>query len=264
MKLTFLGTGTSHGVPAIDCMLNDFARCPKKVCKAAFTDSKHNRTRCSVVVEVGGKSVLIDVSPDFRQQVLRDKIMAIDAVLITHCHADHIGGIPDIRSYTDTPLPFFASRESAQRIRQSFDYVFNPPQMRGGGIPEIDLHEISEPFELFGETIVPVWVEHGSLKGAFGYRIGNLAYVPDLKTLPEAGKEKLSGVKCLVLDALRDERPHSTHMILPESIALARELGAERTYFTHLAHNIHYGLDAPLLDQTMAFAHDGLRLEIDD
>ncbi len=263
MKLLFLGTGTSHGVPAIDCMLNNFARCPKGVCAAAFSDARHNRTRCSIVVEYDGKSVLIDVSPDFRHQVLREKVMRIDAVLITHCHADHIGGIPDIRSYTHRPLPFFASRESAARIRQAFDYVFNPPEMRGGGIPDIDLHEIDAPFELFGAAVTPIAVEHGSLKGAYGYRIGELAYVPDLKSMSQEGKQKLRGVKCLVVDALRDERPHSTHMILPESIALARELGAQRTYFTHLAHNIHYQLDSAILDDTMAFAYDGLRVEIE-
>jgi phosphoribosyl 1,2-cyclic phosphate phosphodiesterase len=263
MRITFLGTGTSHGVPSIDCMLSGFSRCPKGVCREAGSDPRHNRTRCSVVVEFGAKHVLVDVSSDFRQQVLRERVPAIDAVLITHGHADHIGGIPDIRSYTrDTTLAFYGSQESVERIRQSYDYVFNPPRMRGGGIPRIELRAVSGPFEVFGETVTPVWVEHGSLRGACGYRIGDLAYVPDVKLMPRSSRDLLRGLDCLVLDSLRDERPHSTHMILPESIALSRELQPRRTYFTHLCHDIHYERDSAGLDAGMAFAYDGLKIDV--
>ncbi|MBD3392789.1 MAG: MBL fold metallo-hydrolase [Chitinivibrionales bacterium] len=263
MKLTFLGTGTSHGVPSIDCMIHDHARCRKNVCREALRDPLHNRTRCSATVEYNGRCVLIDVSSDFRRQMLREQVKKIDAVLITHCHADHIGGIPDIRSYTrDASLPFYGSAESMDRIRRSYEYVFDPPEMRGGGIPDIELHQVEGPFELFGCRVTPVPVEHGSLRGAFGYRLGDLAYIPDAKQVPDAARGLLAGVRCLVLDALRDERPHSTHLILPESIALARDTGADQTYFTHMCHDIHYRLDSALLDTNMSFAHDGLVVQL--
>jgi phosphoribosyl 1,2-cyclic phosphate phosphodiesterase len=263
MKLHFLGTGTSHGVPSIDCMRNNYAHCPKGVCREAMSDRKHNRTRSSVIIEYSGRHVLIDVSSDFRQQALRERIPKIDAVLITHCHADHIGGIPDIRSFTgEQALPFYGSEESIHRIKQSYDYIFNPPQMRGGGIPNISLNEIAKPFDLFGKTVVPIRVEHGSCTGAFGYRIENLAYIPDVKSLPGSSKDLLAGVDVLILDALRDGRPHSTHMILPESIALSRELKPAKTYFTHLCHTIHYKLDSRHIDKNMAFAYDGLSIKV--
>ena len=207
----FLGTGTSHGVPSIDCMLDNYTRCPKGVCRASLTDPKHNRTRCSIIVSYNDASVLIDVSADFRQQTLREHVDAIDAVLITHAHADHISGIPDIRSYTrDRTLPMYGSRESVGCIRQSFEYIFRPPQMLGGGIPRLNLITIDHPFELFGETVVPIPVEHGSLQGAYGYRIGPIAYIPDVKTMTAQSKKLLAGVTCLIIDALRDEQPHTT------------------------------------------------------
>jgi len=262
MKLIFLGTGTSHGVPAIDCMRANYARCPKDVCRKAQNEPKHNRTRCSIVLEYNAKTVLIDVSSDFRQQVLREQIAAIDAVLITHGHADHIGGIPDIRSYTrETALDFYATKQSLERIRGSYDYIFNPPEMQGGGIPAITLHEVEKPFELFGKTVVPLPVVHGSLSGTCGYRIDNLAYIPDLKTMPDSSVALCEGVETLIIDALRDERPHSTHMILPEAIEFSRRLRPKKTYFTHLTHNIHYQLDSDKLDENMDFAWDGMRIE---
>jgi phosphoribosyl 1,2-cyclic phosphate phosphodiesterase len=261
MEITILGSGTSHGVPSIDCMLDDFRNCPKGVCRESLSDVRHNRTRCSIVVGYNDKRVLIDVSPDFRFQALRQRLPGIDAVLVTHSHADHIGGIPDIRSYTRAgTLPFYCSQETADRIRHSYDYIFNPPQMRGGGIPDIALHVIDSPLELFGERIIPVAVEHGSLRGTYGFRIGPLVYIPDLKTMPATSRQLCAGAQCFIVDALRDERPHSTHIILPESIALAREIGATKTYFTHLCHNIHYRLDAGKLDANMAFAYDGMRI----
>jgi phosphoribosyl 1,2-cyclic phosphate phosphodiesterase len=262
-NILFLGTGTSHGVPPIDCMLDNFAKCPKGVCMESLTDQKHNRTRCSIIVSYSGASVLVDVSADFRAQILRERVRSIDAVLITHAHADHISGIPDIRSYTrDQILNMYGSQESIERIMRSFDYIFNPPEMLGGGIPRLNLLAVSSPFDLFGEKIIPVPVEHGSLTGTFGFRIGPIAYIPDLKNMTAHSRGLIAGAECLIIDALRDERPHTTHMILPESIAFARELGVKKTYFTHLCHNIHYITDGKKLDDGMMFAYDGLKISL--
>ena len=151
VNITFLGTGTSHGVPSIDCMLSGYARCKKNVCRLSDTDPKHRRTRSSILIEIDGKHLLIDVSSDFRQQALQYRIPKIDAVLITHCHADHIGGIPDIRSYTPAaspPLPLYGSPESVENIRQTFSYIFSSSTFIGGGIPRLDLIHVDRPFTL--------------------------------------------------------------------------------------------------------------------
>jgi phosphoribosyl 1,2-cyclic phosphate phosphodiesterase len=262
MRVTFLGTGTSHGVPALDCMISDYVRCPKGVCRASRRDPKHRRTRCSIAVRYNRASVLIDVSPDLRQQALREGLTAVDAVLITHNHADHIAGLPDIRSYTrHKRLPLYGSAETVGYIRRSYSYMFDDrPEMEGGGIPDIDTHVIRRPVELFGKTVTPLPVRHGSLRGCYGYRIGSMAYIPDAKFIPERSMALLEGLDTLIVDALRDERPHSTHLILPESIALARRLRPRKCYFTHLCHDIHYRKDAHFLDGWMVFACDGLTI----
>ncbi len=263
MNVTFLGSGTSHGVPPIDCVIREYAHCPKNVCRESETDPKHRRTRSSIVVDFVGKSVLIDVSLDFREQMLREKITSIDAVLITHSHADHIGGIPDLRSYTrHQRLPVIGSPQSLADIRNAYRYIFQRPENEGGGIPDIDTKEVTGAFELFDRSIIPIPVEHGSSQGCIGYRIGSMAYIPDLKRLLPGSKEHLFDLDLLIIDALRDSRPHGTHMILPESISLARELRAKRTVFTHLCHDIHYLRDADLLQPGMTFAYDGMRVDV--
>jgi phosphoribosyl 1,2-cyclic phosphate phosphodiesterase len=265
MKITFLGTGTSHGVPSVDCMLNKYEQCPKDVCRLSQTDLKHARTRSSVVVEYGGKHVLVDVSADFRQQALREKVPKLDAVLITHCHADHISGIPDIRSYTahrEKPLDFYGSSESVAVIRTSFPYVFDPNAFRGGGIPRISLTAISGPFLLFGKNVAPLSVEHGGLAGCFGYRIDNMAYIPDLKSLRFSAQNMLAGLDLLVLNCLRETKEHSSHLVLEQSMKLAREIGPKRCCFIHMGHDIHYKTDAAKLDSWMEFAYDGMTVEI--
>lgn len=265
MKVTFLGTGTSHGVPSLDCMIRGNGTCPKNVCRAAASDKKHRRTRSSILVEFNGRKVLIDVTPDFREQALRERITRIDAVLLTHQHADHVSGIPDIRSYTppsEAPLPFFCSSETAIAVRRMFTYIFDPNTFVGGGIPRIALEPVEKPFSLFGETIIPLPVLHGSLSGCFGFRIGGMAYIPDVKAIDESVMAKLRGLDCLILDCLRDVRPHATHIILPEALEIARELKPGRCLFTHLSHDIHYKKDAALLDPWMDFAWDSLEIEI--
>ena len=265
MNITFLGTGTSHGVPMIDCMRNNYTQCSKGVCKEALTDKKHNRTRCSILVEYNDKQVLVDVSSDFRQQALREQIQKIDAVLITHIHADHIMGIPDIRSYSykpEMPIPVYGSEESIAGIKKIFAYIFDPDTYVGGGIPRLSCEEVSSTFTLFNKKVIPIPVEHSTLEGCFGYRIGNVAYIPDVKKISDAQKALLKNLDCLIIDCLRETREHSTHIILPESIEIARELRPAKCYFTHMCHNIHYKQDSVHLDSWMAFAWDGLQLNI--
>ena len=265
MNIVFLGTGTSHGVPPLDCMIEGHARCKKDVCRLASNDPKHARTRTSLLVEWNDSFILIDVSLDFRQQMLRERVKRIDAALVTHCHADHIGGIPDLRSYTRLgadPLPLYGSEESIMTIRRSFGYIFDPAAFVGGGIPNLETRAIDAPFERAGKTIVPLPVDHGSLRGCFGYRLGPLVYIPDVKSMDDAVVEKCKGAKLLILNCLRDVREHVSHLILPQSVALARRIGPERCYFIHMCHDIHYEIDRAALDDWMNFSYDGLRVEL--
>jgi phosphoribosyl 1,2-cyclic phosphate phosphodiesterase len=265
MKITFLGTGTSHGVPSIDCMLNNYKQCAKDVCRLSLTDPKHARTRSSILVEYDAQHVLVDVSADFRQQALREKIPKLDAVLITHCHADHISGIPDIRSYTAPraePLEFYGSLESVSVIRNSFPYVFDPNAFWGGGIPRISLTAINGPFMLFGKSVAPLPVEHGGLTGCQGYRIGTMAYIPDLKSLRFPAQNMLAGLDLLVLNCLRETKEHSSHLVLEQSMRLAREIRPRRCCFIHMSHDIHYQMDGKKLDAWMEFSYDGLKIEV--
>lgn len=267
MNITFLGTGTSHGVPSIDCMMDNHKHCKKGVCAASESDPVHRRSRSSLFVEYQGRRILLDASMDFRAQALAARIPDIDAVLITHRHSDHIGGIPDIRSYNrygKKVIPVFGSSESLDSLCSTYDYIFSPTTFPGGGIPQITINPVDGPFDCFGVTVTPIPVFHGNLFGCFGYRIGPLAYIPDMRALTEESLELLNGVRCLILNCLRDDRAHSTHLILGESIMLARAIAPEKCYFIHLCHDIHYQLDAGRLEPWMQFAHDGLFVTIED
>jgi len=247
-------------------MLNNYKNCPKNVCEKSKYDLKHYRTRSSILIEFEtNKNILIDVSMDFRHQALRERINKIDAILITHCHFDHIGGIPDIRSYTSRnsePLKVFGSFESNNVIKKTFSYIFDPNTFWGGGIPKLSLIDVYESFELFGEKIVPIFVEHANLKGCFGYRIKNLAYIPDIKSISLKEKEKLNGLDLLILNCLREEKQHVSHLILGQSIELAREIMPKKCFFIHMCHDIDYQLDKAKLDSWMDFSYDGLMLDI--
>ncbi len=263
--LTFLGTGTSHGVPVVDCMMSAYSICPKGVCAEAEHDPKHRRGRASILLEYNGKTVVVDLSQDFREQMLREKVRSIDAVLLTHHHADHIMGMPDVRSYSrvvDGGLPIYGSEETINAVSSTFSYIFDPDTFVGGGIPSLIRNVVSEPFELFGLTITPLLVEHGVLTGCFGYRIGNIAYIPDVKRIPEKTLEKLYDLDLLIIDCLRTDHPHETHMILPEALEVVNKVNPKRVLYTHICHGIHYKDDKKLLDDKMDFAFDGLKLEL--
>ncbi|MGM0442753.1 MAG: MBL fold metallo-hydrolase [Fibrobacterota bacterium] len=263
--VTFLGTGTSHGVPTVDCMMRNYRHCPKGVCQAAAHDPRHRRLRSSVLVETDGKTILIDAPPDFREQMLREEVRHLDAVLFTHKHADHIMGVPDLRSYShgaQRGLAVYGSEETVAALERSFSYIFDPTTFVGGGIPRLTCTAVREPFRAAGIRFIPLPVEHGACTGCVGYRFNDIAYIPDVKVIPASTLAKMQGLKLLIIDALRTETPHSTHLILPEAVDIGRKIGAQRVLFTHMCHGIHYEKDKTYIDKTMDFAWDGLRVEV--
>ena len=250
MRLTFLGTGTSTGNPEIGCQC--------EVCRSR--DSRDWRLRTSALVEVDGKSLLIDCGPDFRWQMIRNGISHLDAILLTHEHYDHVGGLDDVRPMCrEHGMEIYAERNVIEAIRTRLPYVFR--EHRYPGVPNLLMREINlSPFEVAGVRVIPIRVMHAKLP-ILGFRIGDLAYMTDIKSLPETEFPKLEGVRVLVLDALR-ELPHLSHESLGEALALAERIAPEETYFVHMSHRI--GLHAEIehrLPPHTHYAYDGLRLE---
>jgi len=263
MRITLLGTGTSHGVPTIDCMINGFGGCPTGVCGRALADRSLRRTRTSALLEWPGASVLIDTSQDFYQQVFEWRVQRIDAVLYTHAHADHIYGLPDIRSYCrqqGDAIDVYGSQETMDVLRKAFDYVFQPPEFVGGGIPVLAPHTLDTPLPLLGSTVIPIPVEHGALNGCQGYRVGQVAYIPDVKRIPPASLELLQDLDLLVLNCLR-LRLHASHLSLEESLAYVEDLAPRRCVLTHIAHDIDPEVHRHLLPEGVVFGYDGMVLE---
>lgn len=259
MKLTFLGTGTSFGVPKIGCHCD--------VCRSP--DPRDKRTRVGAVVESNrGARLLIDTPPELRLQLIAAGIDRVDAVAYTHAHADHIHGIDDLRAITmnrEAPLPIYGPAETLAELRHKFRYIFDD-EMRplpGTSKPEGKAYAVESgvPFLIDDMQVVPVRVPHGNVT-VFAYRIGPLAYVTDAKSLPPDAMDLLRGASVLVINALfRTEHP--THLSIPEAVRAAREIGAERTYLTHLTHdNFHADLEAEL-PRGVTPAFDGLTVRID-
>lgn len=247
MKLTFLGTGTSTGVPYIGCDC--------EVCRSA--NPKDKRLRCSALLEVDGKQILLDCGPDFRQQALRSGIRHLDAVLLTHKHTDHVGGLDDLRPFGSVPI--YANESTVAHIHEAYSYCFGNDYK---GIPTFRLHQIENaPFEVAGVRVTPILAYHYQLPN-FGYRVENFAYLTDYKTVPEEEMEKLKGLDVLVLDALR-YRDHFSHATVDESLALVERVGAKQAYFVHACHDIglHDEVDRSLPDH-VHLAYDGLSIEI--
>jgi phosphoribosyl 1,2-cyclic phosphate phosphodiesterase len=254
MKITFLGTGTSQGVPVIGC------KCT--VCQS--TNPLDNRLRVSAWVEIANKSIIIDTTPDFRYQMIRAKVEKIDAVLVTHEHRDHIGGLDDIRPFNfkqDQSINLYAQQRVCEEIKQAYQYIFNSNYP---GIPQLNLVPVVEnqPFYLFDNQVVitPIPVMHGKLP-ILGYRIGDLAYLTDVKTIPEESLAKLQNVKVLVISALH-QLEHHAHATLEEALELAQKINAKQTYFIHMSHRM--GLHAEIsqnLPANIQFAYDMLSIE---
>jgi phosphoribosyl 1,2-cyclic phosphate phosphodiesterase len=264
MRITFLGTGTSHGVPSIDCMMRQYANCPHQVCLKAAQNPRHRRLRASIYIEVGERGLLVDTSQDFREQMLQAHITHIDAILYTHGHADHIYGLPDTRSYShqaNAPLQIYGSTETLGILRHSFEYVFRPPEFVGGGIPVLAPHELNGSKVIEGQLVQAVHVEHGPLGGCQGYRLGKMAYIPDVHCIPTDSLELLQGLDLLILNCLRP-RPHSSHLTLAESLAYVERLQPRQTLFTHMTHDIDYEFEEPNLPANVRFAYDGLQLTL--
>ncbi|MDE6379640.1 MAG: UDP-N-acetylmuramate dehydrogenase [Muribaculaceae bacterium] len=247
IKVTVLGSGTSKGVPEIGCL------CP--TCRS--TDPRDKRLRASVLVETHGLRILIDASPDLRQQALRCGLRRLDAILLTHQHYDHVGGIDDVRPFCfEKDLPVYANPQTAADLRNRVDYCFRKHPYPG--VPRLELHEIAcHPFSLEGLEITPIEVMHGKLP-IYGYRIGNFAYVTDAKTISDSEKEKLKGLDVLILNCLRIGQPHFAHLILTEALALIEELKPARAYLTHGSHGLGLHADvARLLPPGVEYAFDG-------
>lgn len=248
-----LGSGTSTGVPVVGC---DCA-----VCRSP--DPRNRRMRPGLRLELAGGSLVIDTSPDFREQALRFGVDRVDAVLYTHSHADHVFGLDDLRSFNFRQrgsIPCFGSAETMNRMRQIFSYVFDGGQ-EGGGKPRLELVAVRAPFDLLGERVVPIPVGHGEME-VFGFRVGRFACVTDVNFISEESYGLLAGVELLVLSALR-YRPHPTHFSLAESIAVARRIGARRTLLTHIAHDIDHGRLLVDLPAGIELGYDGLVVALD-
>lgn len=255
MKITFLGTGTSQGVPVIAC------ECP--TCLSA--DPHDNRLRTSLLLEYKGSTLLFDAGPDFRQQMLRENVKKLDAILITHEHKDHIAGMDDVRAFnykSQDAVDIFAEERVQKAIRREFSYVFSEYQYPG--IPKMRLNDIPDyMFTVKGINILPVRVRHMNME-ILGFRIGDFAYITDANYIPEQSKERLFGVKYLVINALRKEK-HVSHFSLREAIDFIREISPRKAYITHISHQM--GLHKEVSEELppgIMLGYDGLSLVCDE
>jgi phosphoribosyl 1,2-cyclic phosphate phosphodiesterase len=252
VTITFLGTGTSQGVPVIACDC--------EVCTSP--DTRDKRLRSSILIETEGKVIVIDSGPDFRYQMLRAKVKHLDAIVFTHEHKDHIAGMDDIRAFNyrqEAAIDIYATTRVQEALRREFAYVF--AEMKYPGIPEVKLNTIDlTPFSIGSIKFIPIEVMHYKLP-VLGFRIGDFTYITDAKTISETEKQKIKGTKTLVINALQIEK-HISHFTFVEAIAFAKEIGAENTYFTHISHRLgrHQAI-LGLLPKNITLAYDGLVLE---
>lgn len=253
MIITFLGTGTSQGVPIIACGC--------EVCTS--TDHHDKRLRTSVLLETDGKVISIDSGPDFRYQMLRAGVKHLDAVVFTHEHKDHIAGLDDVRAFNyfqQEAMDVYASLRVQDALKREFSYIF--ADYKYPGIPQLNLHTIGdEPFLVGPVKFTPINVLHYRLP-VLGFRVKDFTYITDAKTISPAEMEKIKGSKILVINALQKE-PHISHFTLNEAIALAQQIGAEKTYLTHISHRLGKHADVSLeLPEGIELAYDGLRVEL--
>ncbi len=257
MRVTFLGTGTSQGVPIIGCS------CP--VCLSP--DAQDKRLRVSVLVETGGKRLLIDAGPDLRQQMLRAGVEDLDAVMLTHEHMDHVSGMDDLRAFSfahhpPRPVPIYADETTLHAVRRMYAYAFT--EHRYPGVPQFDLRMIDRsPFEAVGIPVRPIEVMHMHMP-VLGFRIGGFTYITDAKTISAQELDKVRGTEVLVLNALR-EKEHYSHFNLAEALAIVHEIKPRQAWFTHISHWMgKHGEVNGRLPEGVRLAHDGLVLELPD
>ena len=258
MRLTFLGTGTSQGVPVIGC------RC--EVCRSR--DARDRRLRTSAMVEVDGLRLVIDAGPDFRQQMLREGVVRLDAILLTHQHKDHTAGIDDVRAFNFVDFPtihsmhIYGNEATIATITKDFDYAFAENKYQG--VPVIELHTINseQSFEVKGLSITPIEGQHSERFKVLGFRIGKLAYLTDFNAISDSELQKLEGVECLVVNALRWTE-HNSHFSVDQALDIVRRVAPKRAFLTHMSHNIGLYAEAEKrVPPGVQFAYDGLIIEI--
>lgn len=254
MIVTFLGTGTSDGIPLIGC------EC--EVCRSP--NPKNKRTRSSILIQYDQKNIMVDTTPEMRIQLLTyAPLKHLEAILFTHAHADHIHGLNDVRIFnkrtSHTPIPCYGNRVAVEEIRSQFQYIFNETQ-QGGGKPRIELTEINSPFDLFGHMVIPLPVKHGKID-ILGFRIENFAYITDASLIPKKTIELIRDLDTLVINALRYV-PHSTHLSLDQSLEIIREVAPRQAFLTHLSHKLEHDSVAKILPPNAQPAFDGLRIEL--
>jgi phosphoribosyl 1,2-cyclic phosphate phosphodiesterase len=252
--LTVLGSGTSMGVPTIGC---DCAVCHSQ-------DPRDRRTRPSVLIEYGRRSVLIDTTPDFREQAIREQIRKLDAVLYTHTHADHLLGIDDLRplSFLHRPnkLPLYAHPDAAAFIQNMFRYIFDS-DYKFGGLPQVEMRPLQGTLELFGARFEPITLIHGDAE-IYGFRFGSAAYLTDHSEIPVASLSKLENLDVLFLDALR-YKPHPTHSTVENSLRIVERLKPQRAFFTHICHDLPHQETNASLPENVKLSYDGMKLEFE-
>jgi phosphoribosyl 1,2-cyclic phosphate phosphodiesterase len=255
VKITFLGTGTSQGVPVIACD-----------CDICLSENQHDkRLRTSLMLETGDTVLLFDAGPDFRQQMLKEHVKKLDAIILTHEHKDHIAGLDDVRAFnykSQDAIDIYAEERVQKAVRKEYSYVFSENQYPG--IPKMRLNPVEEHmFEIQGVKIVPIRVFHYRLP-VYGFRIGDFAYITDANYIPEESKEKLYGVKYLVINALRKEK-HISHFSLREAIDFVREISPKKAFITHISHQMGFHAEVSKeMPPEIILAYDGLRFDCGD
>jgi phosphoribosyl 1,2-cyclic phosphate phosphodiesterase len=253
LTVTFLGTGTSQGVPVIACD-----------CEVCRSEDRHDkRLRTSIMLRDGEKVIVIDSGPDFRYQMLRENVQRLDAIVFTHEHKDHIAGLDDIRAFNykqQGPIDIYATMRVQEALKREFHYIF--AEFKYPGIPQLTLHTIdSTPFDVSGITFIPIEVMHYKLP-VLGFRINDFTYITDAKTVSPEEVQKIKGTRILVINALQRQN-HISHFTFDEAIAFAQSIGAEKTYFTHISHRLGKHAEvSEALPLGIELAYDGLVVEI--
>ena len=257
MRVLFLGSGTSYGVPMIGC---DCA-----VCRSS--DPRNRRTRAAVLVRTDAGTILIDASPDFREQMLRHDVRRLDAILLTHPHADHICGLDDVRAYSARQggaVPIYGDRETLRVVRKNLDYAFGDaiPSAYLWDVPRLKAHELDGSIEVAGLRVIPVPIRHGK-RWIMGFRTGGFAYLTDCSGIPDDSRLLLKGLVTLVLGAVRHE-PHPAHFTVAQALAEIERLAPRRAYLTHISHRLDHAVTESALPPNVRLAYDGLEIDVPD